>query len=160
MDWRQDRIGSALRGQNPTVLARLPGAFAVLGDVQWLPGYCVLLVDEPDVLALENLPMDRQTEFLTSMAVLGQAVQSACSALDPQFRRLNFDILGNTDEFLHAHVWPRYSWEPAERLVKPVWLYTPDRWTSGEHRACPQHDAVRQAITHELARRGAVTLGP
>ena len=41
--WRLDRIGSALRGENPTVLARLPGGFAVIGDVQWLPGYCVVL---------------------------------------------------------------------------------------------------------------------
>lgn len=138
------------------VLARLPGAFAVLGDVQWLPGYCVLLADEPDVPGLENLPIERQTEFLTSMAVLGQAVKSACSALDPQFRRLNFDILGNTDEFLHAHVWPRYSWEPAERLARPVWLYPGDRWASTEDRAGPRHDVLRRAITAELTRRGAV----
>lgn len=155
MDWQHDRIGSALRGENPTVLARLPGAFAVLGDVQWLPGYCVLLTDEPGVPSLTGLPLDRQTQFLTSMAVLGQAVESACSTLDPAFRRLNYDILGNTDAFLHAHVWPRYSWEPAERLRKPVWLYPPDRWTSPQHRAGPRHDAVRRAITDELVRRGA-----
>ena len=41
-DWKSDRIGSALRGENPTVLARLPASFAVIGDVQWLPGYSVL----------------------------------------------------------------------------------------------------------------------
>lgn len=39
MDWQHDRIGAALRGENPTVLARLPGGFAVFGDVQWLPGW-------------------------------------------------------------------------------------------------------------------------
>ena len=155
MEWKQDRVGSALRGQNPTVLARLPGAFAVLGDVQWLPGYCVLLPDEPGVPSLESLPLDRQTEFLTSMAVLGQAVRSACAALDPGFRRLNLEILGNADEFLHAHVWPRYSWEAPDRSSKPVWLYPADRWTSSEHRAGPRHDAVRQAITDELLSRGA-----
>ena len=106
MDWQRDRIGSALRGENPTVLARLPGAFAVLGDVQWLPGYCVLLSDDPDVPSLESLPLEHQTRFLTSMDILGQAVQAACSGLDPSFRRLNYDVLGNTDAFLHAHVWP------------------------------------------------------
>ena len=37
-DWRADRIGAALRGDNPTVLRRMPGGFAVVGDVQWLPG--------------------------------------------------------------------------------------------------------------------------
>jgi hypothetical protein len=45
IDWRQDRVGSALRGQNPTVLVRLPGGFAGMGDPQWLPGYCVLLTE-------------------------------------------------------------------------------------------------------------------
>lgn len=44
-DWRADRVGSALRGENPTVLRRLPGGFAVMGDVQFLPGYCVLITD-------------------------------------------------------------------------------------------------------------------
>lgn len=160
MDWRRDRIGSALRGENPTVLARLPGAFAVLGDVQWLPGYCVLLNDDPDVPSLESLPLEHQTRFLTSMAILGQAVQTACSSLDPSFRRLNYDVLGNTDAFLHAHVWPRYSWEPAERLSKPVWLYPPDRWTSTQYRAGPQHDVVRKSITAELVRRGATPTLP
>lgn len=155
MDWEHDRIGAALRGENPTVLARLPGGFAVFGDVQWLPGYCVLLPDEVDVPALTSLPLAQQTQFLTSMAVLGQAVESACSALDPGFRRLNYDILGNTDEFLHAHVWPRYSWEPSQRLRKPVWLYPAENWTAAEHRAGPQHEVIRQMIEDELIRRGA-----
>ena len=46
MDWRSDRIGSALRGDNPTVMARLPAGFAVIGDVQWLPGYSSLLISK------------------------------------------------------------------------------------------------------------------
>jgi hypothetical protein len=54
-DWRLDRIGSALRGENPTVLARMPGGFAVIGDVQWLPGYCVLLSDDPSAQRLSDL---------------------------------------------------------------------------------------------------------
>ena len=109
-DWRANRIRSAIDGTNPTVLARLPGAFAVMGDVQWLPGYCVLLVDRPGVGALADLGRDEQLQFLGSMATLGTAVESACRAADHGFRRMNFDILGNTDEFLHAHVWPRYGW--------------------------------------------------
>ena len=68
-----------MRGENPTVMARLPGGFAVFGDVQWLPGYCVLLTDQPGVSALTSLPLGEQTQFLTSMAVLGEAVESACS---------------------------------------------------------------------------------
>ncbi len=45
---------SALSDQNPTVLARLPDAFAAIGDVQWLPGYCVLLTDDPTITQLTH----------------------------------------------------------------------------------------------------------
>lgn len=48
-DWRMNRIGTALSGENPTVLRRLTAGFAAIGDVQFLPGYSVLLGDEPDV---------------------------------------------------------------------------------------------------------------
>lgn len=46
-DWKKDRIGSALRGENPTVIARMKTGFAVIGDTQFLPGYCLLLSLQP-----------------------------------------------------------------------------------------------------------------
>jgi diadenosine tetraphosphate (Ap4A) HIT family hydrolase len=149
-DWRADRIGAALRGENPTVLARLPGGFAVIGDVQWLPGYCVLLADDPEVQTLSDLPRPRRLEFLESMADLGDAVARACRQLDPQFRRVNLEILGNTDPFLHAHVWPRYEWEPPELVGRPVWLYPVERWSDPATTLGPEHDELRAAITRNL----------
>lgn len=149
-DWRTDRIGTALRGENPTVLRRLESGFAVIGDVQFLPGYCVLLVDEPGVQRLSDLPRAKRLAFLSDMDRLGEAVERACRRLDSAFRRVNLEILGNTDPFLHAHVWPRYEWEPAELVGKPVWLYPADRWTSERHRLGPRHGVVRDAIGSEL----------
>ena len=136
------------------MLAKLPGSFAVMGDLQWLPGYCLLLVDRPAVGGLNDLDLDGRREFLVSMALLGEAVDKACRAADPGFRRLNFDILGNTDEFLHAHVWPRYEWEPADRVQKPVWLYPPEFWTLPSLGLGAHHDGLRAAITDELVRLG------
>jgi diadenosine tetraphosphate (Ap4A) HIT family hydrolase len=150
--WRADRIGSALRGENPTVLRRLSAGFAVIGDVQFLPGYAVLLVDDPSVERLSELPRARRTAFLSDMDRLGEAVERACARLDPGFRRVNLEILGNTDTFLHAHVWPRYSWEPADRVGLPVWLYPRERWTDKSHALGPRHDALREAIGEELDR--------
>ena len=150
-DWRSDRIGSALRGENPTVLARLPSGFAVIGDVQWLPGYCVLLADDPGVCTLSDLPRAQRREFLDSMAELADAVERACRELDRGFRRVNLEILGNTDPFLHAHVWPRYDWEPAELVRKPVWLYPSERWTDPATALGPEHDTIRAAITRHLS---------
>jgi hypothetical protein len=34
--WQLDRTGTALRGENPTVLRRLDAGFANIGDVQFL----------------------------------------------------------------------------------------------------------------------------
>ncbi|MER6630305.1 diadenosine tetraphosphate hydrolase [Streptomyces sp. NPDC000987] len=151
-DWRGDRIGSALRGTNPTVLRRLDAGFAVIGDVQFLPGYSVLLVDDPAVQRLSDLPRPRRSAFLSDMDRLGEAVERACARLDPAFRRVNLEILGNTDPFLHAHVWPRFAWEPAELAGRPVWLYPPERWRAARYALGPRHDALREAIGEELDR--------
>ncbi|MFC4609276.1 HIT family protein [Streptomyces maoxianensis] len=149
-DWRMDRIGSALRGENPTVVRRLDAGFAVIGDVQFLPGYSVLLVDDPEVERLSDLPRDKRLAFLSDMDQLGEAVEQACRRLDTAFRRVNLEILGNTDGFLHAHVWPRFQWEPSDLVSGPVWLYPRDRWSDGQFALGSQHDLLRVAIGGEL----------
>ena len=149
-DWREDRIGSAARGENPTVLRRLDAGFAVIGDVQFLPGYSLLLTDEPGVERLSDLPRAKRTAFLADLDRLGEAVENACRAQDSAFRRVNLEILGNTDPFLHAHIWPRYDWEPPELVVKPVWLYPPEHWRDPRFALGAQHDPLRAAITAEL----------
>ncbi|MFB7208897.1 diadenosine tetraphosphate hydrolase [Streptomyces sp. NPDC056255] len=149
-NWKNDRIGSALRGGNPTVMRRLSAGFAAIGDVQFLPGYSVLLVDEPGVERLSELPRARRLAFLSDMDRLGEAVERACRRADPAFRRVNLEILGNTDGFLHAHVWPRYEWEPDDLVRMPVWLYPRDRWSAGRFALGPRHDALRAAIGEEL----------
>jgi diadenosine tetraphosphate (Ap4A) HIT family hydrolase len=149
-DWKQDRIGSALRGENPTVLRRLEAGFAVIGDVQFLPGYTVLLVDDPAVQRLSELSRTRRMAFLSDMDRLGEAVERACKRLDPAFRRVNLEILGNTDPYLHAHVWPRFDWEPTDLVGRPAWLYPGERWSDERNALGPQHDALRAAINEEL----------
>ncbi|MFD8733673.1 diadenosine tetraphosphate hydrolase [Streptomyces sp. NPDC059618] len=151
-DWRTDRIGSALRGENPTVLRHLDAGFAAIGDVQFLPGYSVLLVDDPKVERLSDLSRDKRLAFLSDMDRLGEAVERASRRMDAAFRRVNLEILGNTDGFLHAHVWPRFAWEPADLVRMPVWLYPRTRWTDGQYALGPQHDLLRKAIGDELDR--------
>ena len=151
-DWRRDRIGAARRGENPTVIARLPASFAVIGDVQWLPGYCVLLTDDSAATRLSDLSHDDRAAYLASMARLAAAVENVCGARDPGFRRVNVEILGNTDPFLHAHIWPRYAWEPPELIGKPVWLYPADRWNDPAYALGAEHDPLRAALAAELAR--------
>lgn len=149
-DWRSDRIASALRGENPTVLRRLDAGFAVIGDVQFLPGYSVLLVDEPGVERLSDLPRAKRLAFLSDMDRLGEALERVCRRQDPAFRRVNLEILGNTDTFLHAHIWPRYGWEPADLVRHPVWLYPRERWTDPRFALGPHHVELRKRIAAEL----------
>jgi len=147
--WKRDRIGSALRGENPTVLRRLDAGFAVIGDTQFLPGYCVLLADSPAVGRLTDLARPRRLEFLADLDLLGEAVENVCARRDPGFRRVNLEILGNTDPFLHAHVWPRYDWEPADVVGRPVWLHPAENWAAS---LGPQHDSLRSELTAEIDR--------
>ncbi|XVV07361.1 HIT family protein [Actinosynnema sp. CA-248983] len=151
-DWRDDRIGSALRGTNPTVLRRLDAGFAVIGDTQFLPGYTVLLVDDPAVRRLSDMPKSRRSAFLADMDRLGEAVERVCARRDPAFRRVNLEILGNTDPFLHAHVWPRFEWEPADVVGKPVWLYPAANWSDERYALGARHDELRREIGEELDR--------
>ena len=145
-DWRADRIGAAQRGENPMVIARMRSGFAVIGDTQFLPGYCVLLAS-PQVSSLEDLSPDDRAVFLDDMGRLGAAVNAACAP-----RRINYSIYGNTDAFLHAHVFPRYAWEPEERIPGPVWLYPRENWSVPEMAYDEaRHGALRARIAAALA---------
>jgi diadenosine tetraphosphate (Ap4A) HIT family hydrolase len=150
-DWRTDRLGTARRGENPLVLTKMRSGYAVMGDTQFLPGYCVLLSDS-DANHLTDLARPQRAEFLLDMSLVGEAVMNVCNSLDPSLRRINYEVLGNTEQFLHAHVFPRYGWEDAELLPGPVWHYPRDRWTSPRDAYAEEHEPMREAITAELTR--------
>lgn len=149
-DWRADRIGSALRQENPTVLARLATGFAVIGDTQFLPGYCVLLTDDASVDRLTDLPRARRLAFLADMDLVGEAIERVCSRRDAEFRRMNYAILGNTDTYLHAHIHARYHWEPAEFVGGPAFSYPATVCNEPGVLLGPQHDALRAELAYEI----------
>lgn len=150
MDWREDRIRSAARDENPTVLAEMRSGYAVIGDVQFLPGYCVLLAKDPEARALADLPRLDRVRFLADADLLATAVESACRDADAAFRRTNLEVLGNTDAFVHAHVWPRYEWEAPELMRKPVWVRDRASWSDPATMLGPQHDTLRMSIAERL----------
>lgn len=117
VNWRDDRLGAAEQGENPTVLARMRSGFVTIGDTQFLPGYCLLLAS-PRVGNLSDLPLSTRLEFLRDMSLLGEAIEAVCRP-----KRINYEIFGNTDPFLHAHVLPRYDWEPVDYLSGPASHY-------------------------------------
>lgn len=150
-DWREDRIGSALRGENPMVMARMRSGFAVIGDTQHLPGYSLLLCKDPGVDHLTDLDRARRAQFLADMALIGEAIVGVCA--ERGLRRVNYEVLGNSESWLHAHVHPRYEWEPAERRGWPVWCYPPAEREDPAHAYDERrHGELRAALARELER--------
>lgn len=111
------RVQSARQGSNSTVICRVRSGWIVLGDVQFLRGYSLLLPD-PVVADLNALTGNQRNQFLQDMAMLGDALLAVTGA-----NRINYEILGNSEAALHAHLFPRYATEPEEQRRKPVWFY-------------------------------------
>ena len=111
------RVDALRAGNDPTFVARLTSGWAVLGERQVLPGYCLLLPD-PVVPHLNAMEPALQQAFLADMARIGQAVQDITDAV-----RINYAIFGNVEPALHAHVIPRYADEPADRIKANPWTY-------------------------------------
>lgn len=145
-----DRVWAARRGDDPTVIAKLRSGFVALGESQFLPGYCLLVADADEVDHLTDLPRPERELFLADMGLLGEAVMAACTAWDPAFIRINYEILGNHWRHLHAHLFPRYSWEPAERQAGPVWGYPRESWDDPKHALGPKHDRFADSLTREI----------
>lgn len=111
------RVAEAQRGENPTVLCRMPSGWAVMGDTQFLRGYCLLLPD-PVVPDLNALDEDGRTRFLLDMTIIGDALLEVTAAF-----RINYEILGNSEAALHAHIFPRYAEEPETLRKGPPFFY-------------------------------------
>lgn len=110
------RVRAAQRGENPTVICKMPSGWAVIGDRQFIPGYCLLLPDPvvPDLNALKDA---QRAQYLSDMVMIGDALLEVTDAY-----RINYEILGNTEPALHAHIFPRYMSEPEGPRNVPVWV--------------------------------------
>ncbi len=116
------RVAAAQNGQNPTVLCRMPSGWAVFGDFQVLNGYCLLLPD-PVAPSLNDLDEAGRAAFLRDMTLIGDALLEVF----PTAARINYEILGNSEPALHAHIIPRYHAEPEDLRRGPVWFYNWDQ---------------------------------
>ena len=110
------RVRAAHAGTNQYVICRMPSGWAVLGDQQFISGYSLLLSD-PVVPDLNHLDEKGRLQFLRDMTLIGDALLEATGAF-----RINYEILGNDDAALHAHIFPRYMSEPEESRKYPVWV--------------------------------------
>lgn len=136
-----ERVAQANAGTNPKVITKLPSGWVVIGDVQFLEGYCLLLAD-PVVPSLNDLSGAARTQFLQDMARIGDAILKVTGSL-----RINYEILGNSEPELHAHIFPRYITEVEERRRMPVWFYD---WQNAVRFSEHEHGHLVQAMRREL----------
>jgi len=138
------RVELARRGENPTVLCQMESGWAVLGARQVLNGYCLLLPDPvpPDLPAL--LIPERE-KFLREMSIIGDALLEVTGAA-----RINYEILGNSDQALHAHIIPRYEAEPEELRKGPVWFYD---WSKAPKFDPQKHQPLLEKIRAAILKR-------
>ncbi|MBN1568255.1 MAG: hypothetical protein JXA73_10445 [Acidobacteria bacterium] len=145
------RVEMARDGRNPAVICRMPSGWAVLADTQVTPGYAILLSD-PVVPDLNALSLEDRAVYLLDMSIIGDALLEVTGAA-----LINYEILGNTDRALHAHLVPRYADEPDEQRRKPIWFLDMAKAPKFD----PERDSelmgkLAQAIQKRLARNANV----
>lgn len=137
------RLVEACRSGSDLVITRMRSGWAVMGERQVLPGYCLLLPD-PVVPHLNSLTSDARDLFMSDLGRLGDAVLAATSAV-----RINYAIFGNLEPALHAHVHPRYAHEPPAMRTNNPWAYD---WSQAPVFDAALHGDLREAIRRELER--------
>ncbi len=142
------RVEDCRQGRNPKTIARVHSGWAVLGDVQFLRGYSLLLPD-PVVVDLNTMTREQRETYLYEMSVIGDALLSATDAY-----RINYEILGNTEAALHAHIFPRYRSEPQELRRIPVWSYD---WQNAPPFDVSRDQALMDRIAQYLDHAGIVS---
>lgn len=141
------RVAACRAGTFPQAICRVHSGWVVLGDVQFLRGYCLVLPD-PVVSHLNELgATDRKTLFYEA-SVVGDALLKITGAV-----RINYEILGNLEPALHLHIFPRFADEPVEWRTRPPWFYD---WEQGPA-FDPRRDApLMSAIRARLEEAGIV----
>lgn len=106
------RIAQIETSQNKFFVQAMKTGYVVMGDHQYYRGY-TLFLSKDHVSELHELE-DRNL-FLSEMAVVAEAVYKAF-----QPRKLNYELLGNSESHLHWHLIPRYDVDPDPQ--RPIWV--------------------------------------
>ena len=129
----------------------MPAGWLVLGDTQILPGYSILLSD-PVMPDLNALSMEERLTFLRDMSIVGDALLEVTGAA-----LINYEILGNADRALHAHIIPRFADEPEDTRRRPIWF---SDWTSAPIFNAERDRELMQRIAESIQRRAHPPLEP
>lgn len=108
------RVAKANVGDNPYAIIKLKSGWVVIGDVQPLDGYCLLLSD-PVASDLNSLSEADRVQYCLDMTRIGDALLATTNAY-----RINYETWGNSEAALHTHIMPRYLDEPEDKRRRPT----------------------------------------
>jgi diadenosine tetraphosphate (Ap4A) HIT family hydrolase len=111
------QVDAARTGAEPALICKIPSGWVVLCNWQFLRGYCIQIPD-PVVPSLNDLTGHAQTTYLHDMTMIGDALLEVTGAY-----RINYAIMGNSDQVLHSHIVPRYLNEPGLFRMSHPWSY-------------------------------------
>jgi diadenosine tetraphosphate (Ap4A) HIT family hydrolase len=131
------RIEQIHSGANPHFVAELQSGYVVIGDHQLFRGYSLLLCRQ-HVPELHLLDAGDRSVFLEEMAILGEAVYNAFHPV-----KLNYELLGNSIQHMHWHIFPRHEDDPCPN--GPVWVL--DRIVRYADSARPSDEDLRSLKT-------------
>ena len=97
---------------------------------------------DPVVANLNELSEQRRKTFLWEMSVVGDVILEVTGA-----SRINYEMIGNVEPALHAHIFPRYENEPDNLKLKPVWFYN---WENARAFDESQDSEMMQSIAEGL----------
>ncbi|HWA62939.1 MAG TPA: hypothetical protein VG939_16275 [Caulobacteraceae bacterium] len=109
MNLIEERVAAARRGENPYVITRMASGWLVIGDVQPLAGYCLLLAD-PVVPSPNDLDEAARARYSLDVLKAGDGLLALTGAY-----RINYMTLANLEPSLHTHIIPRFMSEPEEK---------------------------------------------
>src|SRR5665213_1091247 len=110
----EQRVEAARRGANPHVIAKMASGWLVIGDVQPLAGYCLLLAD-PVVESINAMGEAMRTRYWLDVSAIGDALLEVTGAW-----RINYETWCNLEPSLHTHITPRYLSEAEADRRRPA----------------------------------------
>jgi diadenosine tetraphosphate (Ap4A) HIT family hydrolase len=131
-------------GDYPSLIVRLHSGWVILGERQVLSGYCLLLPD-PVVPHLNALPADMRGQFLSDMALIGDALMDVTVAA-----RINYALFGNVEPALHAHIFPRHASEPEATRSSQPWALD---WSGAPTYSDERHGELKQRLAADIRGR-------
>ena len=138
-------VDACRTGNNPRTICRVSSGWVVLGEIQVLRGYSLILPD-PVVGHLNELNGSQRQALLFEASILGDALLELTDAV-----RINYEILGNLEPALHVHIFPRFDSESEELRAKPVWFYD---WEAAPNFDPDRDQSLMTEITIYLEKAG------